>query len=52
MIIMFPTLITSMFGMNLINGMENVSWGFPLAVIFCIICTVGSLLWFKRKDWL
>jgi magnesium transporter len=52
MIIMFPTLITSMFGMNLINGMEQASWGFPLAVIFCIICTVGSLMWFKRKDWL
>jgi len=52
MIIMFPTLITSMFGMNLINGMENWVGGFPVAIILCIICTCLSLLWFRRKNWL
>lgn len=52
MIIMFPTLITSMFGMNLLNGMETWKLGFPIAILACIFSTVGSLLWFKRKDWL
>ena len=52
MIIMFPTLITSMFGMNLLNGMEQWRMGFPIAITVCIISTVCSLLWFKRKDWL
>ena len=52
MIIMFPTLITSMFGMNLINGMEELSWGFPIAIIACVVSTVGSLWWFRHKQWL
>lgn len=52
MIIMFPTLITSMFGMNLINGMENWSGGFPIAIITCVLSTILSLWWFKRKNWL
>lgn len=52
MIIMFPTLITSMFGMNLINGMEDWSVGFPIAIIACIVSTLFSLLWFKHKNWL
>jgi magnesium transporter len=46
---MFPTLIASLFGMNLINGMENSSWGF----IFAIILSVGVsfLCWwiFRHK---
>ena len=37
MIIMFPTLIASLFGMNLVNGMEGVWWGFPLVVIISIV---------------
>ena len=52
MIILFPTFITSMFGMNLINGMEGWSMGFPIAIIACIVCTAISLWWFKRKNWL
>ena len=48
-IMMFPTLIASLFGMNLINGMENSSCGF----IFAIILSVGVsfLCWwiFRHK---
>ena len=42
MIIMFPTLIASLFGMNLVNGMEGVWWGFPLVVIISIVATVSG----------
>ncbi len=52
MIIMFPTLITSMFGMNLINGMESWALGFPIAIVMCVVSTAASLWWFKRKNWL
>ncbi len=31
-IMMIPTLITSMFGMNLVNGMEAKPWGFVIAI--------------------
>ncbi len=52
MIIMFPTLVASLFGMNLINGMEKWTWGFPIALVISIISTVISLLYFKKKQWL
>lgn len=52
MIIMFPTLITSMFGMNLLNGMENWVGGFPVAIVMCVLSTFASLWWFRRKNWL
>ena len=36
-IMMIPTLITSMFGMNLVNGMESKPWGFIIAIVLSII---------------
>ena len=50
-ILMFPTLITSMFGMNLINGMENWSLGFPVALAICVFITLFFWWYFKRKSW-
>ena len=48
-IMMIPTLITSMFGMNLINGMEAKPWGFVIAITISI--GVSSLCWwfFRHK---
>ena len=51
-ILMFPTLIASLFGMNLINGMENTWWGFPLALGLSIGVTVIFMWYFKRKTWI
>jgi Mg2+ and Co2+ transporters len=51
-ILMFPTLIASLFGMNLVNGMETVSWGFPLALVLSIGVTVLFMWYFKRKTWI
>ena len=50
-ILMFPTLITSMFGMNRINGMENWSLGFPIALAICVFITLFFWWYFKRKSW-
>lgn len=36
-IMMFPTLISSLFGMNLINGMETSQWGFAIALILSVL---------------
>lgn len=52
MIIMFPTLIASLFGMNLVNGMEDEWWGFPLVVIISIVATMSGLLFFRYKKWM
>ena len=48
-IMMIPTLITSMFGMNLINGMESNPMGFIIAIILSI--TVSGICWwfFRHK---
>ena len=47
-IMMIPTLITSMFGMNLINGMESDPWGFVIAMIVSV-ATSGMAWWFFRR---
>ena len=51
-ILMFPTLIASLFGMNLVNGMEHATWGFPLAMFLSVGVTVLFMWYFKRKTWI
>ena len=48
-IMMFPTLIASLFGMNLINGMEDRPWGFLLALVISVFVSVGSWLLLRHK---
>ena len=49
-ILMFPTLISSLFGMNLVNGMESSEWGFPVALIISVIVSIGSWLILRHKS--
>lgn len=46
-ILMFPTLISSLFGMNLINGMEKSPVGFAVALIISVFVSFGSW-WYLR----
>lgn len=46
-IMMLPTLISSLFGMNLINGMEDSPLGFPLALLISVIVS-GATWWILR----
>ena len=46
-IMMIPTLITSMFGMNLVNYMEDKSWGFIFAILLSVAVS-GVCWWFFR----
>ncbi|MDD5861923.1 MAG: magnesium transporter CorA family protein [Prevotella sp.] len=48
-ILMFPTLISSFFGMNLVNGMETWKWGFGIAVVISVIITFLSWWILRRK---
>ena len=49
-ILMFPTLIASLFGMNVINGMETSRFGFIVALVISVLVSVGSwwILRYKR----
>ena len=46
-IMMLPTLVSSLFGMNLINGMENNPLGFPFALLISILVS-GATWWILR----
>ena len=48
-ILMFPTLIASLFGMNLINGMEDKPWGFVLALVLSVFVSLASWWILKHK---
>ena len=51
-ILMFPTLIASIFGMNLISGLEDFKWGFLLVIVFSVIITGVFYALFRRKTWI
>ena len=48
-ILMFPTLISSLFGMNLVNGMEKSVIGFPIALAISVFVSVGSWVYLRYK---
>lgn len=48
-ILMFPTLIASLFGMNLINGMENSKFGFIIAITVSVLISGMSWWIFRHK---
>ena len=48
-ILMFPTLIASLFGMNLVNGMENWNFGFVIALIVSVLISGISWWIFRHK---
>ena len=51
-ILMFPTLVASIFGMNLISGLEDRWWGFPAVILLTILVTASFSLLFRRKAWI
>ena len=48
------SLVTGIYGMNLIRGMwpgpEDV-WGFSAVMGTMVVMTVGMVVWFKKKQW-
>ncbi len=51
-ILMIPTLVASIFGMNLISGMETAWWGFPAVILLGTASTFLSYILFKKKAWI
>lgn len=50
-ILMFPTLIASLYGMNVPNFLEESSWAFPAIIGFSGIMSFFGVLLFRRRKW-
>ncbi len=50
-ILMIPTLIASLFGMNVPNFMENSKWGFLAVIGFSGLLSVTGAVIFRKRNW-
>jgi magnesium transporter len=50
-ILMIPTLIASIYGMNVNNYAETSKWAFPAILIGSLVIAFSSVLLFRRKNW-
>jgi magnesium transporter len=50
-ILMIPTLIASIYGMNVNNYIEHVWWAFPAILVGSLSIAWFSVLLFRRKNW-
>jgi len=50
-ILMIPTLIASIFGMNVPNMFENSHLGMPLIILGSLILSLGGVLLFRKRQW-
>ena len=51
-ILMFPTLIASLYGMNVVNGLENAPYGFPILLVLSVAVSLSFLWLFRMKHWI
>jgi magnesium transporter len=50
-ILMIPTLIASIFGMNVPNFMENASWALPAILLGSMALSFLGVVLFRRRQW-
>ena len=51
LLLMFPTLVASIFGMNVISGLEGSPWAFPAIIVVTVVITLLLYFLFRRKTW-
>ena len=49
-ILAIPTLIASLWGMNVPVPFQNSAWGFAILSVFMVVVTAGTIMWLKVKD--
>lgn len=49
-ILAIPTLIASLWGMNVPVPFEHNPWGFAILVVFMVLLTVVTIMWLKIRD--
>ena len=47
-ILMLPTFIASLYGMNVALPVETASWAFAFILVLCVVLSAGAFFLFKR----
>ncbi|MBN2814532.1 MAG: magnesium transporter CorA family protein, partial [Bacteroidales bacterium] len=50
-ILMIPTLVASLYGMNVPNNFERNPLGFVFVVLIALVATILGVLLFRKKNW-
>ncbi len=50
-ILMIPTLIASIFGMNVPNFMEESNWALPSIIIASLLLSFLGVILFRKRQW-
>jgi magnesium transporter len=51
-ILMVPTLIAGIYGMNIDLPLQHKSYAFLFVILFSIFVTLTFIIYFKRKKWI
>lgn len=51
-ILMIPTLIASIFGMNVPNYLENDMWAMPVIIVVSLLLSIIGVIVFRRRQWI
>ena len=49
-ILMIPTLIASLYGMNVPNHLEDNTWAFPIVILISVFMALIGIVIFRKKD--
>ncbi|MHA7109496.1 magnesium transporter CorA family protein [Sunxiuqinia elliptica] len=49
-ILMIPTLVASLYGMNVPNHLESNTWAFPVIIIFSVALATLGIIIFRKKE--
>lgn len=50
-VLMIPTLIASIFGMNVPNFFEDSKWGLPVIILASVLLSAIGVISFRRREW-
>jgi magnesium transporter len=50
-VLMIPTLVSSIFGMNVPNYLENSNWAFPVIVAGSVSLAIIGVISFRKRQW-
>jgi magnesium transporter len=50
-ILMIPTLMASLYGMNVPNYLENSGWAFPAILVFSGVMAYTGVYFFRKRKW-